>query len=67
MKVKRVINALKGRTGKQLINTAIHMNELKGKKSVLNSLPLTLDVVPTNKCNLKCSIDTEMELSYTNF
>jgi radical SAM protein with 4Fe4S-binding SPASM domain len=54
MKVKRVLNTLKGRTGKQLVNTAVHMLEEAIQRPVLNSLPLLLDVVPTKKCNLNC-------------
>jgi radical SAM protein with 4Fe4S-binding SPASM domain len=54
MRVKRVINKLSGHTGKQLVNTAIHMCELVIQKSVLNSLPVVLDVTLTKKCNLKC-------------
>jgi radical SAM protein with 4Fe4S-binding SPASM domain len=54
MRLKRVINKLKGHTGKQFVNTAIHIYELLIQKSVLNSWPVVLDITLTKKCNLKC-------------
>lgn len=54
MEVKTVINTLKGRTWKQLMNATLQLIELKSQKSFVSSLPLILDVVPTHECNLKC-------------
>lgn len=54
MEANRTINMLKGRTAKQLMNAALQSIELRSHRSVLHSLPVIIEVVPTHQCNLKC-------------